>query len=127
MILSREKQIESRGYSSKRAPWDTVKKGERIYFKNSGESVTVRARVDKVMQFSNLTPEKVREILMKYGAKMGLSNQSEKFYKFFKDKKYCILIFLKNPEQIKPFQINKNGFGLMSAWLSIKNINELKI
>jgi len=44
----------------------------------------------------------------------------------FKDKNYCILIFLKNPIGIKPFEIDKTGFGAMSAWIIAKNISKVK-
>jgi len=44
----------------------------------------------------------------------------------FKDKKYCLLIFLKNPQKIKPFEINKFGFGAMCSWISVNNINTIR-
>lgn len=45
----------------------------------------------------------------------------------FKDKNYCLLIFLKNPREINYFDISKKGFGAMSAWITVKNIKEIKI
>lgn len=48
-ILSGEKKIESRWYLTRRKPWDCIKKGEVIYFKNSGESVNLKAIVKKVI------------------------------------------------------------------------------
>lgn len=38
-ILSREKKIESRWYNSKYPPWNRIKKGEIVWFKDSGEPV----------------------------------------------------------------------------------------
>ncbi len=127
-ILSGEKVIESRWYKNKYSPWGRIQKGDLVYFKNSGEPVSVKAEVLDVLQFSNLTPGKVLEILNEYGAKDGI-NQSEtgKYYEMFKDKNYCLLIFLKNFEKITPFEINKKGFGAMSAWISIESINNIKI
>jgi len=60
-ILSCEKKIESRWYKAKCAPWDRIKKGETVYFKNSGEPVTIRTEVDKVVQFADLTPARSRK------------------------------------------------------------------
>jgi len=57
-ILSGRKKIESRWYSARRAPWDRIKKGEIVYFKDSGGPVRTRTEVDKVMQFENLTSQK---------------------------------------------------------------------
>jgi len=126
-ILSGQKKIESRWYKRRYAPWDRIKSGEIIYFKDSGDPVTVKAEVDKVIQFSNLTPEKVKGILNKYGKANGLGiDKIPEFFKMFKDKKYCMLIFLKNPQEIEPFEIDKSGFGVMSAWISITDVNKIK-
>jgi len=50
-ILSGEKTCESRWYKFKRDPWDKVKEGDTLWFKDSGEPVSVKARVRKVSQF----------------------------------------------------------------------------
>ena len=46
-ILSGEKKIESRWYKSKYPPWGKIKKGDIIYFKDSGEPVSIKAKVEK--------------------------------------------------------------------------------
>lgn len=110
-ILSGEKTIESRWYQTKRAPWGKIKVGNTVYFKNSGELVTARATVSRVLQFENLTPKKTAAILKEYGPQIGLSKIGE-------PKKYCILVFLENPQSVKPIEVDKTGFGSMSAWLT---------
>lgn len=123
-ILSGQKKIESRWYKSKRAPWGKIVKGDTVYFKDSGEPVSVKARVEKVLSFSGLTPQKVKQILDKFGDADGIEKDKlGEFFALFKDKKYCLLIFLKNPQKINPLTINKTGFGAMSAWLTVDNIN----
>lgn len=125
-ILSGQKKIESRWYKAKTMPWDRVKVGETIYFKDSGELVTIKAEVEKVLQFSDLTPKKVREILETYGADDGIEDTNiPEFYERFKNKKYCLLIFFKNPQKIEPFEINKKGFGMMSAWIAVEDIRKI--
>ncbi|MFH1036495.1 MAG: hypothetical protein V1756_00290 [Patescibacteria group bacterium] len=126
-ILSGQKKIESRWYSAKRQPWDNIKEGETIYFKDSGGPVRIKAGVKKVMQFTDLTPKRVKEILDEYGDDDGIEKEKiPEFFERFKNKKYGILIFLKNPREIKPFEIDKTGFGVMSAWISIDDINKIK-
>jgi len=126
-ILTGQKKIESRWYKVKYPPWDKIKSGEVVYFKDSGEPVIIKTEVDKVAQFSDLTPEKVKEILYKYGQADGLGiDKIPEFFEMFKNKKYCILIFLKNPQKIVPFEIDKTGFGAMSAWISVDNVNKIK-
>ena len=127
-ILSGEKKIESRGYKNMSSPWGKIKSGEKIFFKDSGEPVAIKAEVKKVLQFSDLTPKKIKEILRKYGRRDGLTQKDiPKYYKMFKDKKYCLLIFLKNPREVAPFGIDKKGFGAMASWLSVRKINLIKI
>ena len=127
-ILSGEKTIESRWYKTKRIPWNRINTGDTVYFKNSGEPVTVQTAVQKVLQFENLNGDKVSDILDKYGGADGITPERiPDYYDLFKAKKYCLLIFLKNPQSIKPFNINKKGFGAMSAWLTVDNIDKIKV
>ena len=127
-ILSGKKIVESRWYVSRRAPWDRIKVGETVYFKDSGAAVTARAEVAKVLQFADLTPPKIKAILREHGEAIGIEkDRIANEFKSVKDKKYCMLIWLKNPREIEPFNINKAGFGLMSAWLAVEDVERIKI
>lgn len=127
-ILSGEKTLEERWYKFKRAPWDKIKIGDNIYFKDSGEPVTIKAKVTKVLQFADLTPKKTREIIIKYGkADLGTDDEMPSEIKeYISNKNYCIIIFFDNVKKIKPFNIDKTGFGAMSAWLTIDNVEKIK-
>jgi ASC-1-like (ASCH) protein len=126
-ILSGEKKIESRWYSVQCAPWNRIKRGETVYFKDSGEPVTMKAEVENVLQFSDLTPNKVKELLHHYAHDDGLADDDlPKFIELFEHKRYCMLIFLKNPQKIKSFEINKKGFGLMAAWMCVEDVGTVK-
>lgn len=125
-ILSGEKTIESRWYRNRSAPWGRIGAGETVYFKNSGEPVSLKATVRRVLQFEGLMPSRVRALLQQYGAADGISRRDlAKFYTLFKDKKYCILIFLKNPQLVPPFAVDKRGFGSMAAWLTLPRVRKL--
>lgn len=126
-ILEGKKVIESRWYKTKYPPFDRISVGDVVYFKDSGEPVKIRAEVSDVKQFSELTPAKVRQILDEYGERDGIDRQkSNEFFQMFKGKKYCVLIFLKNPKVIEPFKINKKGYGSMSSWICINKIDDIK-
>ncbi|MEK7612109.1 MAG: ASCH domain-containing protein [Patescibacteria group bacterium] len=126
-ILSGEKKIESRWYKTKHSPWGKIKRGDTIYFKDAGQPVSIKAWVEKTIHFSDLVPNKARKILHTYGKDDGISkDRISYFYKLFKDKRYCILIFLKNPRKVKSFTIDKRGFGMQAAWLTVKNINRIQ-
>lgn len=126
-ILQKEKRIESRWYVHKKAPYQQVKEGEIIYFKETGKSITAKARVSKVLFFDTLTPQKVKGILEKYGKDIGFDNTAKKIaFEKYKNKKYCTLIFLKNVEEIGAIAIDKMGYGLMCAWITIENIDKIR-
>jgi ASC-1-like (ASCH) protein len=125
-ILSGQKTIESRWYQTKRTPWDKISNGDLIYFKNSGEAITASAKVGKVLQFNLKNTDDIQYILNKYGKGICLVNTDVDSWG--KLPKYCVLIFLTNAKKIsKPFHINKTGFGSATAWLTLPNINSIKI
>ncbi len=125
-ILSGQKTIESRWYQTKRTPWNKISAGDKIFFKNSGEDITVEANVTKVLQFILNSEQDIQNIINKYGKKICLVNTDINSWKQLP--KYCILIFLTNPKIItKPFKINKTGFGSATAWITTTNIQLIKI
>jgi ASC-1-like (ASCH) protein len=125
-ILAGKKSVESRWFRTKKAPWGRVKKGERVYLKNSGDDVCGVAEVKRVVQHEDLSRKTVQELLRKYYRRLGIGESDlEKFYDYYKNKRYCVLIFLKNPERINSFAINKSGFGLMSSWICFDDVNQI--
>ncbi len=78
--------------------------------------VIAKATVSKVLQFDNLNPIKIKEILNKWPLVT---------YNWAKNKRYCTLIFLKNPHKIPPFKIDESGFGTGAAWMCVKDISRI--
>ena len=127
-ILTGEKTLEERWYKFKRSPFGVVKAGDTIYFKDSGEPVSIKAKITKVLQFENLTPEKSEQIVKKYAhADLGSGEVTPEIKEYIANKNYCVIIFFENAKKIKPFEINKKGFGAMAAWITVNNINKIKI
>lgn len=126
-ILTGEKTIETRWYKARYTPWNKIKRGDTIYFKDSGEPVTVKAVVSKVEQYKDLDEEKANEILKMYSHKdLGTTDIIPAVREYTTNKRYCIVTHLRNPQAVKPFEIDKSGYGSMSAWLCTDNINKLK-
>src|SRR6266566_1543343 len=69
-IATCQKTIESRWYNVRYAPWGRISAGDSIYFKNTGEPITIKAEVEKELNFSDLTPEKVQTILEDYSKEL---------------------------------------------------------
>jgi len=125
-IRAGEKTIESRWYKFRRDPWNKIEPGDIIYFKNSGGPVELSAKVSKVLQFDTLDEKKIREILGKYGKAICLSGKIDDLVAGFVGKKYCILMYLTDVENVEPFCINKKGFGISAAWLAIEDVGTIK-
>ncbi len=127
-ILSGEKKIESRWYKAKYPPWNKIKKGDSVYFKNAGEPVTVKANVEKVVQFDHYSNEQLLEIIQRYGGVGGINFVSppEEVFQWAKTRKYCILIFLSDHQKIQPFFINKEGFGSACAWMCVGDVEKIR-
>lgn len=127
-ILSWEKTIESRRYMMRVAPWDKIHPGDTVYFKDAGKEVVAKAEVKRVLQFDHYSDSQLENILKEYGgvwwiAFSSLSEARERV----KSKKYCILIFLKNPQSISSFAINKTWYGNACAWISLEHIDTIKL
>lgn len=124
-ILSGDKTIESRWYQTRRAPWNKIKTGDKVFFKNSGEAIVAQATVSKVRQFSIGNVKDMRKIIGAYGKEICLVNSNPAQWNRLP--RYCILVGLKNPKMVnKPFHINKSGFGISAAWITISDINKIK-
>lgn len=126
-ILSSKKTIETRWYKNKSAPYDKIKIGDRIYFKDSGGLVRASALVNKVLQFSNLNLKTSQEIVDKYGSVGQIDIQNHNVSSWAQGKKYAILIWLEDVKSLEPFQINKKGFGSGCAWITLENIDTIRL
>lgn len=123
-IISGEKTVESRWYKNRISPWDKVQAGDVVYFKNSGEPVTAIANVSSVLQFSNLDKEQFENIIDKYAESICL--KVREYDEYYQSKNYCILIFLSEAQKLKePFNIDKKGYGISSAWLCVDDIKKI--
>lgn len=126
-ILTRQKTIESRWYLTRRAPSGKITIGDHIFFKDSGKPVTAMAKVSQVIECANLTPVIAEQILKQYGHDIGFTPKIlQEIKPQLLRKKYCMLIFLSNAHSVEPFNINKKGFGQNSAWISVKDIDQIK-
>ncbi len=122
-IVSGEKTIESRWYKFRKPPFECIKPGETVYFKESGDPVSAKAMVKDVLFYRDLNPEKIRELLVKYGPQIGVGVS---YLSQIMDKRFCTLVFLENAKKIAPFGIDKNKYGIMCAWITLEDIRKIK-
>jgi ASC-1-like (ASCH) protein len=122
-IISGEKTIESRWYKFKKTPYQNISQNDIIYFKESGDLINIKAKVSKVLFFDRLDEEKIKDILKKYGDQIGVSMS---YSKELIGKKFCTLVFIDDVQSVEPFNINKEGYGLMAAWITLNKIDSIK-
>ncbi len=126
-ITTGEKTVESRWYKAKVAPWDRIGESDTLYFKDSGAPVILKTKVTKVLQFEVESDGEALDIMKRFAQRnLGVSKIPQGVLNYITNKKYAIFVFFNAVEEIKPFNINKTGFGMMSAWLSVNDINEIK-
>ena len=127
-ILTGQKTIETRRYMNKSAPWDKITADDTVYFKDSGSLVSVQAKVSHVEQFADLDERKRKDILKKYSYEdIWTTTILPEILSYVKGKKYCIIIHLANSRAVKPFEIDKTWYGVMSAWITLPNIEKIRI
>ncbi len=79
------------------------------------------------LQYEIKNNEHALEVMKKHAKKdLGLETIPKEITDYARDKNYAIFIFLKNARKIEPFKIDKTGYGLMSAWITVDNINKIK-
>ncbi|MFA6250285.1 MAG: ASCH domain-containing protein [Candidatus Shapirobacteria bacterium] len=125
-ILSGQKTIETRWYQNRITPYGRIAMGDIIYFKNSGGLIRAKALVSQVSQYAQLTIDKCQQIIDQYGAPGLIDIQNSRAASWAAGKNYAILIWLKDPVAIIPFNIDKRGFGSSAAWLTLPNIDTIK-
>jgi len=127
-LLDGTKTVESRWYKTKRAPWGRIKSGDIVYFKDSGASITVKATVARVVQYHIGTNKQALELMQKHAQEdLGSTKIPQSLLAYILNKRYAVFIWLSSIEETNPFEINKKGFGMQSAWLTVEDINTIKV
>ena len=128
MIKSGRKIAESRWYKNRVTPWNKIKVGDTLFFKDSGHSVTLKAYVTRIIQYQVEDNNHAINILRHHAKDdLGFEQIPPEIKNYIKNKKYAIFIWFNNVVDIKPFEIDKTGFGSQSAWITVDDINKIKI
>lgn len=124
-IISGEKNIETRWYKNRIAPWGNIFIDDPIFFKNAGKPVTAKATVKKVIQLEITNPNTTLEYISQFKNHLGFSESAWESSNWLTNKRYGILVWIDNISTITPFRINKKGFGSACAWLTVPHIKPL--
>jgi len=116
-ILTGRKTIESRFMRTSRAPFGKISPGDQLFFKITSGPVCATGRVQKVMSFDNLTPNRLQQIRRTYNDRIIAHDQ------YWTDKSNCkrgVLIWLEHIKPIEPVWIDKKDWR---AWVVLTSQN----
>lgn len=127
-VIDGTKTVESRWYKSKIAPWNKIKTGDFIFFKDSGSPVVVKATVTEVEQYDVMNNQQALNIMTKHAlADLGTADIPESVKNYITNKRYAIFIHFNNVEKIVPYDINKKGYGIQCAWMVVDLVDNIKV
>ena len=113
LILSGQKNIESRFSRAKIAPFGVVSNRDLVYIKPSGRDIIGQFRVKKVIFYNGLEVEDVREIKERYGERIDMEDS---YWEKKLNSKYGTLIFIGESSRFitAPVKISKKD---LRAWV----------
>lgn len=124
-LLNGDKCMIIRAGMGRKTPYGRVKPGEILYFVNNNGDGLVRAAavVKSVSNSDMLTPEESRSLLLM--KKNELHLEVEQFQEFL-NKKYVVLVEVKNVCRVMEFKLEKSVLQNSEDWVPIENIDLLK-
>jgi hypothetical protein len=124
-LISGKKTMIIRGAMGRKLPYGRVNAGDVLYFiRNNGEGeVKAKATVSDVVCTEKLAKEKSVELVDKYQTELLLNNA---LLKRFGGKRYLVLIWVKDVNEIDNFKIDRTGYGNMDDWLPVEQIEKVK-
>lgn len=121
-IIKGERTVEPVFNREKKAPFDAINVDDTVYFKIKDGFAIAKAKVTKVENFTNLTPQKAAELIEVHKEEIKPTN-----IMFERDiyKKYATLIWLDKLYEIKPFRVKRNNIN-PSTWCSMEDVNKVR-
>ncbi len=110
-ILAGRKTIESRLTVTRRAYWDRILYGDKLFLKQSSGPVCATAKVLKARYYENLTPKEIEQIKNQYNSSIF---GEDKYWQSKRPCRYGVLVWLGEVRRIKPVWIEKRDWR---AWV----------
>jgi ASC-1-like (ASCH) protein len=110
-VLKGQKTIESRFTVNRRAYWNKILYGDRLFIKQSSGPVCATAKVTKVRYYENLTPEKIERLKSQYNQQI---QGTDEYWRSKRDCRYGVLVWVGKVKPIEPVWIDKRDWR---AWV----------
>lgn len=121
-IIKGERTIEPVFTREEKPPYKSVQVDDTVYFKMKDGFAIAKAKVAKVENFHNLTPEKATELIEEHKEEINPTDilfERDIYYK------YATLIWLEKLYEIRPFRIKRNTAD-PSNWCTVEDINKMR-
>lgn len=114
-----------RGATGRKLPYGRVNKDDVLYFINNNAEGVVKAMgiVASVFNSDKMDKEQSVALVKKYQKKLQLTDTQ---FNKWAGKRYLVLIEVKKIQELKPFKIDKSGYGNMDDWLPVEKIESVK-
>ena len=122
-LLTGSKKIEPKFMKEKLPPYDCINEEDTIYFKVKDGYAIAKASVNKVENYSNLTPERVIDLINLNKEELcPTDNLMEKAVK----SKYGTFVWLNQLQEIRPFRV-KRPVKETTNWTSVDDVNKIRM
>lgn len=125
-LVSGKKKMVIRGAAGRKMPYGRVSAGDMLYFLNNDAegSIRAKAKVKSVRNSEALTMKESAKLIEGHQAKLRLTDRQ---LKRWSGKRYLVLIEVEQVKGVKPFSVDRSGYGNMDDWLPVGHIDEVKI
>lgn len=125
-LLCGSKTMIIRGATGRKLPYGRVSKGDILYFINNNAEGLVKAKsiVSSVYNSDKMNTEESIKLVKDHQDNLKLTNKQ---FEKWAGKRYLVLIEIKEFEELNSFPIDKSNYGNMDDWLTVGNIDSVKL
>jgi len=121
-FLDGTKSVDFRASREPRLPYNSVNEEDVIYLKNREGFTVAKAKVTKVEEYKDLTPDELKDIVEKYHKEIKPTSKNLDSDVF---NKYATFIWIEDLQEIRPFRI-RNDDQQHTSWRMVDDIFKLK-
>ena len=121
-IIKGKRRVEPVFTREAKPPFESVNVDDTVYFKMKDGFAIAKAKVSKVENYQNLTPETATDIIEKHKEDISPSEimfERDIYYR------YATLIWLEKLYEIKPFRVKKDSNN-PTSWCMVEDINKIR-
>lgn len=125
-LLCGSKTMIIRRATGRKLPYGRVSKGDILYFINNNAEGLVKAKsiVSSVYNSDKMNTEESIKLVKDHQDNLKLTNKQ---FEKWAGKRYLVLIEIKEFEELNSFPIDKSNYGNMDDWLTVGNIDSVKL